>query len=231
MNRLLFFVALVAAAMALAVAPATVAMAQVTPAVPAIEEISGTYVNEEAGLEITLPDGWAGFAVPAVNGATSVMASPDALTEEAQADIMILSIVEKTSMDENTVPESSQRPGVPEDAEAQCEEPQIEQVQVNGMEGVMMETECTTEGDTYRSKMYSFQTEERFYMVAYAANSEGDYDGNVGAFDSSVNTLTIENTIEAPAIPEFPLAAIGAIAAVIGTIAVLGRTRFMRGGM
>ena len=78
--------------------------------------------------------------------------------------------------------------------------------------------------------MYSFQTEERFYMVAYTSNSEANYDENVGAFDGSVDTLTIENTIEAPAIPEFPVAAVGAVAAVIGLAAVLGRTRFMRGG-
>jgi hypothetical protein len=218
----LFYIVLVVATLA---APA-MASAQTS-----VEEISGTYVNDDAGLEITLPDGWAGFAVPAVNGSTSVMASPGDLTgSSGQANVMFVSIIEKTSMDENTVPESAQNPNVPEDAQAQCDPSEPEPVTINGMEGIMMETACTVDGDIYKSKMYSFQTEERFYMVAYTSNSEGDYDENVGAFDGSVDTLTIENTIGAPAIPEFPVAVVGAMAAVIGLAAVLGRTRFMRGG-
>lgn len=223
----LFYIALVAAALA---APA-MAGAQNPPVMPAVEEISGTYVNDDAGLEITLPDGWAGFAVPAINGSTSVMASPGDLTGgSGQANVMFVSIIEKTSMDENTVPESAQTPNVPEEAQAQCDPSEPEPVTINGMEGIMMETACTVDGDTYKSKMYSFQTEERFYMVAYTSTSDGDYEENVGAFDGSVDTLTIENTIEAPAIPEFPVAVVGAVAAVIGLAAVLGRTRLMRGG-
>lgn len=50
--------ALVAAA-GLASAPAATMMtsAQAPPTIPATEELSGTYVDDDAGLEITLPDG------------------------------------------------------------------------------------------------------------------------------------------------------------------------------
>lgn len=142
---------------------------------------------------------------------------------------MFLSIIEKTSMDENTVPESAQRPNVPEDNAVKCEPALVEPVEINDMQGIKTETECTTPGETYMNKMYSFQTEERFYMAAYTASAEGDFEANMGAFDGSVYSLTIVNTIEPPAIPEFPVAANGAVAAVSGAIAVISRTRLVRG--
>lgn len=57
---------------------------------------------------------------------------------------------------------------------------------------------ASNDGEIYKTKMYSFQSKERYYMVAYTSNSKAGYDENIGVFDDSVDTLTIENTIEAP---------------------------------
>lgn len=237
MNRLLYALAIATAITmmaAVAVAPAALlkdsATAQELPSLPTFSEITGKYENEEAGIEITLPAGWRGIALPAVGGAASVMASPEGIgAEESPTSFMMVSMIDKASVEENTVPESAQRPtNVPEDAQVQCEDPTVEPVQVNGMDGIVSIIECTVEGDVYKTKMYSFQTEERFYTVGYTATSETAYDENVGAFDDSVDTLRIENTIEAPAIPEFPIAAVIAAAAAVSIAVVAGRARFAR---
>jgi hypothetical protein len=43
-----------------------------------------------------------------------------------------------------------------------------------------------------------------------------------------VGTLKISNAVDVNVVPEFPVAAIAGIASVIGVIAVLGRTKFIR---
>lgn len=227
MTRLVLAEAVVASALAVAtplIAIANTASAQGVPAVPPAKEISETYLNNQVGLEITLPDGWTGSEIPSVNGTTSVMASPDAFGRDSGnlTNIMMVSIIEKTGKEENTVPESAHRPNVPEDREIECEWVEAEPVQINGMEGVMTIIDCALNGgEVYKTKMYSFQSKERFYMVTYTSNSGAGYDENIGVFDDSVDTLTIENTMEASAIPEFPVAVIMvAVAAEIGIAAV-----------
>ena len=54
---------------------------------------------------------------------------------------------------------------------------------------------ASNDGEIYKTKMYSFQSKERYYMVAYTSNSKAGYDENIGVFDDSVDTLKIENTI------------------------------------
>lgn len=54
-----------------------------------------------------------------MNGTTSVMVSPDTFGRDGGnlTNTMMVSIIEKTGKEENTVPESAQRPNVPEDRE------------------------------------------------------------------------------------------------------------------
>lgn len=197
---------------------------------PQFQEISGQYTNDQAGLKITLPDGWKGFALPSAN-MTAVMVSPESLSGGGTpANMMMVAAIQKSSANENTVPESAQRPpNTQEGSKPDCKPAEQSAVKINGMDGIMVVIECTAQDGTfYKSKMYSFQSQERFFTVGYTSTSKADYDKNVGTFDSSVNTLQISNTIQAPAIPEFPLASIAAVAAVIGVVAVLGRTKLMK---
>ncbi|MEO9295989.1 MAG: hypothetical protein ABI347_10385 [Nitrososphaera sp.] len=215
-------------AMALAMAvPSTLgAYAQA----PSFQEISGQYSDEQAGLKITLPNGWKGFAVPSGN-MTAVIVSPEQLDHTGSpANMMMVAAIKKDKTSDNTVPESVQQPSnVPEGSKPDCKPAEQNAVKINNMDGIVMVIECTTQdGNFYKTKIYSFQSEEKFFTVGYTATSAKDYDTNVGTFDNSVKTLQISNTIEAPAVPEFPVATIAAVAAVIGVVAVLGRTKFMR---
>lgn len=221
-------------------APLFLSTASAQPAPPAVppsfNTVSGTYTNDEAGLEITLPDGWNGIALPGATGVTSLIASPEDFITDGQdggggdstpSAFMSVMIVDKKSAQEDTVPETVQRPAaLPEDSKTECKPVQQEPATVNGMEGVMVIIECTTQdGEFIKTKMYSFQSEERFFTVAFGANSDSAYNDNVAKFDDSVKTLSIDNTIEAPAIPEFPAAAALAVAAAaaIGATVLLGR--------
>lgn len=70
----------------------------------------------------------------------------------------------------------------------------------------------------------AFQTQEKLYTVSLMSSSSADFTKYVGAFDSSVNTLKIANTIQAPTVPEFPLATIGIVFAVtVGVFALVMR--------
>lgn len=208
------------------------ALASASAQAPSFQEISGQYSDEQAGLKITLPEGWKGFALPSGN-MTAVMVSPDQMGgSESPANIMMVAAIDKSDAKDNTVPESVQQPSnVPEGTKPDCKPAEQNAAKINGMDGIVMVIECTTQdGNFYKSKMYSFQSEERFFTVGYTSNSQSDYDKNVGTFDGSVQTLQIANTIEAPAVPEFPFATIAVVAAMVGAVAVLGRTKFMKWG-
>lgn len=197
---------------------------------PSFQEISGQYTNEQAGLKITLPEGWKGFALPSGN-MTAVMVSPEQISGKGTpVNMMMVAAIQKSSTKDTSVPESAQRPPSASVAsKPNCKPADQSATKVNGMDGIVMVIECTTQDGTfYKSKMYSFQSQERFFTVGYTSTSKADYDKNVGTFDNSVKTLQIANTIEAPAVPEFPLATIAAVAAVIGVVAVLGRTKLMK---
>lgn len=65
-----------------------------------------------------------------------------------------------------------------------------------------------------------------YIIVSYRVNSTSNYDSQVATFDSAVGNLQIANILQAPAIPEFPVIAIGIIVAImVGAVVVLGRIR------
>jgi hypothetical protein len=242
MNRLLYApaaasiaVAMLAASLLLLAGPAplvgTAAAQGNLPQVPTFNEIVGKYQNEKAGIEITLPSGWKGIALPETGGTAAVMASPSSIgSGENPTSFMMVSVIDKAGANETRIPESAQRPAnVPQDKQVKCDDPTTEQVRINSMDGIVTILKCTTsDGEVFKTKMYSFQTEQRFYTVGYTATSETAYDQTVGPFDDSVKTLKIQNTIGAPAVPEFPFAAAIAAAAAVSIAVVAGRSRFMR---
>src|SRR5919201_927143 len=55
--------------------------------------VSGAYVNEEAGVQITFPDGWSGFEVPQTSETTLVATSPGGLSESDPATMKTISLL------------------------------------------------------------------------------------------------------------------------------------------
>lgn len=96
---------------------------------------------------------------------------------------------------------------------------------VNGVSLSEVVMNCTGQF-TSKSKYDIAQTNASYIVVSYRANPTSNYDSQVTAFDSAVDKLQIANTLQAPAIPEFPIPAIGIIVIiVIGAAVMLGRVR------
>jgi hypothetical protein len=194
---------LVSAMVAMAGAPTLRAFAQKQPAVPHVEQVSGKYVNSDAGLEIMLPDGWSGMASLYGNYASAIAAPGGiaGITQTPEA-MMVVSIVTKNSTAEKSLPDSAkQPPTIQQGQKPDCKEPSVSQVTINGMRGDVVTVECTMEGKVWKIKNYYFQTEERFVGVSLVSTSDAAYDKNIGAFDDSAHTLKVANTIEAPGLP------------------------------
>jgi hypothetical protein len=77
-----------------------------------------------------------------------------------------------------------------------------------------------------KGKEYLFQTATKNIIIGFGASSAANFDKYVGDFDSSVKgSLKIAGTTDVTVVPEFPLAAILGITAVIGVVAILSRTK------
>lgn len=179
------------------------------PAAPQVQEISGKYVNTDASMEITLPDGWSGPATT-FGKFSSVVAAPGGIKGITQTPdaMMVVSIVTKNSTAEKTLPDTANQPPTTQQGQkADCKDPSVSQVTINGMNGDVITIECTSAGKTWFIKNYYFQTEERFIGVALVATSETAYNSNLGTFDDSAHTLKVANTIEAPGLPNSSVSA------------------------
>jgi len=199
------------------------------PSMQNVQQITGKYVNSNAKLEITLPSGWNGIVFQSSSqNATMVRASPDNFTLN-QGRMMVTSmtirIITKNSTQDNTIPRFGQGQTR---FNISCNQTNAHPETINGMNSIVTTSECTSAFSAFTTKTYWFQTADKFISPAFTARSSTDYERYVGAFDNSVNTLTIASTIGAPTmvVPEFPLSLLGALLALIGTVAFLGRSRY-----
>ena len=194
--------------------------------------IRGNYSNAAAGLEINFPQGWRGLQLPSgtANFTVVEMALPANNTATVQnTNLIVLYIIPKSSSQDTVIPQTFKQPaGVQQGQNANCQQSTASQTTINSMSGTMITLQCSPSGQSIKMKAYYFQTNQNFISVSYMSTSDTDFNQHVGEFDSSVNTLTIANTVAAPTVPEFPLPVIGVIAAIVGVIAVLGRTGSFR---
>ena len=194
---------------------------------PGMQQISGKYTDSSNGLEITLPDGWSGFAIPSPSGSSMAMAAPGgpSMSGNMTNPVMIISITDKQPINATSFqPPSSTGSS---NQQSDCTAATTQKTTVNGMSAFTVSGECT-KPTPIKAKGYTFQTATKNIFVMYASSSSANFDKYVGQFDSAVGTLKISNTVDVTVVPEFPIAAIAGIAAVIGVIAVLGRTKFIR---
>jgi hypothetical protein len=208
------------------------------PNTPQMQMVSGKYTNPDSGLVIVLPSGWNGFEMKTVNGTMVSASMPPSSSGSMQSTAMMVSMIDKSKV--NTAP--STQPPVNPNQKEQCKQDSTGPVTINGMSGVQYVMSCT--GDvSSKMKLITFQT-DKYYISTMFVDTAASYDTNVAAFDSSVNTLQIPNTTGAPstpqssqpavttqnmtsnaAVPEFPIAAVGAIVVLMMGIAIFATRR------
>lgn len=160
------------------------------------QQISGTYKNEAAGVEITFPSGWSGFAVSQTPETTLVATSPGGLSEsdpETMKTIDLL-VTDKASRDVNDPSSLTQDV-------SDCDEPLIASKTVAGVQGTEITVECPSTDQKFR--MVAVETESDIVAVMYMTPAS-EFDSNLAAFDSAVSSLKVQGAIGTTGAPNTP---------------------------
>lgn len=157
-----------------------------------LSEIEGKYVDQDAGLEIQLPDGWKG-----INFFGIIMAAPGDLDLQSESPkaMMVVMTLNRTAIadmassmdyDELTAPEET---GM---AEKDCSESSASYTMVNEMNALHVAQECTTP-EYAKMDVYGFATSSSLVLVMYSANSAELYDQHADEFEQSINSMVLQN--------------------------------------
>lgn len=177
------------------------------PQIPGIKEVSGRYVNDNAGIEITFPAGWSGMEMPSVmvmgNTTVMVVVMPGGIKDPSSVsltDAMIMlnvTVVEKTTLPSIKIKDQFGKSDV---KEQECKLLSFNNKSVAGINGIVAEVECEGEFDgkpvTMRTKLFNASQEKdntiRSVMLLFASTVD-KYSSYVGDFDKALDTLRISN--------------------------------------
>ncbi|GIU72124.1 MAG: hypothetical protein KatS3mg003_1603 [Candidatus Nitrosocaldaceae archaeon] len=180
-----------------------------------IKTVEGKYVNEELGIEITLPEGWSGMEFPSMVLPSSPLiagfgAAPggiDMTGMSVGSPMMMLVVMDAEKAKEiKAEPPSTEEftePTEPETVESkvECRVLSFNLVDVDGAKGMEGVVECDTEDEngnpiTIRAKglwvSQEFDNTIRTIQVMFSSKVE-DYDKYINDFDNSLQTLRISN--------------------------------------
>jgi hypothetical protein len=168
-------------------------IAVVNAQIPELKEVKGRYINNELGIEITLPTGWSGAELMA-GGVDFLMggffATPEGLDIDMDTPVMSMYIIDATKQDISTSVEPSD-PSRPD-----CRLLSSSLVDISDAKGFEMIAECNIDGSLKKFKgLFISQEDERSLRgisVLFAAPINL-YDEYVDDFDNSVRTLKIAN--------------------------------------
>jgi hypothetical protein len=161
---------------------------------PGMTEVSGTYVNEELGVEITFPDGWSGFEIAQTSDTTLVATSPGGMTESDVDTVLTLMMTDKSTRDTSDPSTYTQK-------QMECGEPSITSRSVAGVQGTQITVECP--GDDQKVRIVAVETETNIVAVMFSAPIS-EFDANVGVFDNAVNSLSVEGATSTEGLPSTP---------------------------
>jgi hypothetical protein len=187
--------------------------------------VNGTYTNSAFGVTVTIPDGWSGFEMKRTSGTTSVMLAPGGfhMQQGQRSPIMVMvSMYPRNS----TTPSPQLLPRNMAQNET-CNNDSNTTKTINGMSLDDIIIDCS--GPVITKTEYDVaKTDSSYVILGYRANSTSNFDSQLAAFDSMLGTLQIANAAGAPAVPEFPISFVGlAVAIMIGTVVILGRSKIM----
>lgn len=182
----------------LLITPILYAEAQI-PEIPEFKEVSGRYVNEALGVEVTFPDGWSGMEIPSMpllNNSilTMVSVTPGSMDDISETNISTITLVAYSGEKIKTT--QTNEPNV--ESEPKCNILSFETKQVNNVEGMLIEIECNIEEQsiTYGMKMFNVYQEidDRINSISlmYMANKDV-YNEHLNEFDNTLNTLKVSN--------------------------------------
>ena len=161
-----------------------------------IQEVSGTYTNEELGVEITFPEGWSGFEVSQTSETTLVATSPGGLSEPDPATMKTINLLITAKGGRDASDPSSLTQDV-----SDCNQPSIQSRTVAGVQGTEVTVECPGSGQKFR--MVAVETVENIVAVMYMTPTS-EFDSNLSAFDSAVASLSVQGASGTGGVPSTP---------------------------
>jgi hypothetical protein len=166
------------------------------PGMPSFTMVSGTYSNTEKGVEIVFPDGWEGTEITSNNTLiVSVMKGGlQGSTGDQMPPVMTLIVTEKSDSEGRPTAESAAP-----DSKTECHEVSTSNVQAAGVTAIQSVAECNAEGRTLKAKTTIIEQEENWVMLSMMAET-GEYESNVGQYDTSLNTLQVDEAVNAESV-------------------------------
>jgi len=146
--------------------------------------VSGTYVNEGLGVEITFPDGWSGFEVSQTSETTLVATSPGGLSESDPATMKTINLLITDKGGRDPRDPSSLTQDV-----IDCNQPSVNSRTVAGAQASEVTVDCPSSAQKMR--MVAVETEDKIVAVMFMTPAS-EFDSNVGAFESAVASLKVE---------------------------------------
>jgi len=148
------------------------------------QAVSGTYINEGLGVEITFPDGWSGFEVSQTSETTLVATSPGGLSESDPGTMKTINllITDKSGRDPRD-PSSLTQDVI------DCNPPSVNSRTVAGAQASEVTVDCPSSAQKMR--MVAVETEDKIVAVMFMTPAS-EFDSNVGAFESAVTSLKVE---------------------------------------
>jgi hypothetical protein len=173
---------------------------QMPPGMPSFTMVSGTYANADEGVEIVFPDGWEGTEMTQNNTLiVSVIKGGFQGSASGEVGPMMSLIVTQKSNSKDMPSTESAAP----DSNTVCHAVSTSNVQAAGVTAIQTVAECTAEGKTLKAKTTIVETQESWVMVSMMAES-AEYESSVQQYDTSVNTLQVDEAVSAQTVTEAP---------------------------
>lgn len=170
-------------------------------------QISGKYVDKEAGLEIEFPDGWSGlgFGVMAmvVPGGIDVSGNIADQTTSVDAAMIVMALPRTEFSNAFSSIEALSEEIEENAADEHCKIQTYAYTKINSMDGIHLIVECDSAHNNNNAEqeefshvnMYGIMSENNFILVAFAATSSNDYNDHVESFEKSIKTLKIDHSV------------------------------------
>ena len=155
-----------------------------------VKELSGTYVNRDAGVEVTFPDGWSGN-VSESRLQLEGLVIPGGFTGVEPTKAITLVMYPKPSDTKRDPFDQSKATN----GRSDCDVPSsIEHRTVSGVDAADVMVECKDMGFTLRT--IGVETNDKWFALAYYAPTT-EFAADVGNFEATVDSLKVHGAVNA----------------------------------
>lgn len=167
--------------------------------IPAGTEISGKYIDPQGAFEMQLPAGWSGLSLLGV-----AIIGPEGLKSWTHpvsmgAAMMIVAISREDLQQYGSAVQDAFSHSLSENnnlATGRCDEQHYSYVELNGLEAIQGDSECSNGRDYSRTKTYAFMTDYQMIAIAFTSNSTDAYALYEPEFDKSISSLRVSNPVD-----------------------------------